>query len=292
MPHLEQGDALPTFRYDAPYAAQQPIAELYSEMPAVIVFLSNFGHPVTRQIVQNYLMDHQQLSGCRLACVVRSRHESVAQALQGHELPFTMICDAEGTLYEHFEIPQETSPLRYASLQAAAILLRAKKEGYSPEKGQPQQLPLTLVVSTEGKILFAHYGKSLTDLPENCAAISTLAAQAVAADQPEEEEAEYEGYQEPAADDFAMAAPAAPQQAEEAPGEEVLDEEVTDEKQLQLEVQPESEVAEVAEEEPEPDAEPEPEAVPEQDPENDKYKAEGFTLESFFSHEPKSLDEK
>ena len=277
MPHLEQGDALPTFRYDAPYAAQQPIAELYSEVPAVIVFLSNFGHPVTRQIVQNYLMDHEQLSGCRLACVVRSRHESVAQALQGHELPFTMICDAEGALYEHFEIPQETSPLRYASLQAAAILLRAKKEGYNPEKGQPQQLPLTLVVSTEGKILFAHYGKSLTDLPENCAAISTLAAQAVVADQPEEEEkAGYEGYQEPAADDFAMAAPAAP---------------------LQAEVQPEPEVAEAAEEEkeePEAEAEPEsePEADPEQDPENEKYKAEGFTLESFFSHEPKSLDEK
>ena len=277
MPHLEQGDALPTFRYDAPYAAQQPIAELYSEVPAVIVFLSNFGHPVTRQIVQNYLMDHEQLSGCRLACVVRSRHESVAQALQGHELPFTMICDAEGALYEHFEIPQETSPLRYASLQAAAILLRAKKEGYNPEKGQPQQLPLTLVVSTEGKILFAHYGKSLTDLPENCAAISTLAAQAVVADQPEEEEkAGYEGYQEPAADDFAMAAPAAPQQAE---------------------VQPEPEVAEAAEEEkeepePETEREPEPEADPEENPENDKYKAEGFTLESFFSHEPKSLDEK
>lgn len=288
MPHLEQGDALPTFRYDAPYAAQQPIAELYSEMPAVIVFLSNFGHPVTRQIVQNYLMDREQLSGCRLACVVRSRHESVAQALQGHELPFTMICDAEGALYEHFEIPQETSPLRYASLQAAAILLRAKKEGYNPEKGQPQQLPLTLVVSTEGKILFAHYGKSLTDLPENCAAISTLAAQAVAADQPEEEETlEYEGYQESAADDFAMAAPAAPQP------EEALSEQLPQEEPPQPEEQPEPE-AETATEEPESETEPEPEpeADPEQDPQNEKYKAEGFTLESFFSHEPKSLDEK
>ena len=287
MPHLEQGDALPTFRYDAPYAAQQPIAELYSEVPAVIVFLSNFGHPVTRQIVQNYLMDHEQLSGCRLACVVRSRHESVAQALQGHELPFTMICDAEGALYEHFEIPQETSPLRYASLQAAAILLRAKKEGYNPEKGQPQQLPLTLVVSTEGKILFAHYGKSLTDLPENCAAISTLAAQAVVADQPEKEEkAGYEGYQEPAADDFAMAAPAAPQQ------EETLSEQAPEEEPPQPEEQPEPDAAAEEETEPETEPEPEPEADPEENPENDKYKAEGFTLESFFSHEPKSLDEK
>lgn len=180
MPYLEQGSTLPKFRYDAPYAAQQPITELYRSQPAVMVFLSNFGHPVTRAVVKDYLSTLDSLQGCSLACVVHSRHESVAHALQGRELPFTMICDADGELYRHFEIPQETSPLRYSSLRAAAILHKAKKEGYSP-KGQPQQLPLTLVVDTDGTILFAHYGRSLTDLPENCAAISELAAQAAAA---------------------------------------------------------------------------------------------------------------
>lgn len=252
MPHLEQGDALPTFRYDAPYAAQQPIAELYSEVPAVIVFLSNFGHPVTRQIVQNYLMDHQQLSGCRLACVVRSRHESVAQALQGHELPFTMICDAEGALYEHFEIPQETSPLRYSSLRAAAILHKAKKEGYSP-KGQPQQLPLTLVVDTDGTILFAHYGRSLTDLPENCAAISELAAQAAAA-RPQAEETAEEPVEEPQAEE-----PAESLQPDAAPP------------------RPESTVPEQEQAPAAPSAPP-----AESEGAADKYKTEQFTLESFF----------
>ena len=186
MPYLEQGSTLPKFRYDAPYAAQQSITELYRSQPAVMVFLSNFGHPITRAVVKDYLSTLDSLQGCSLACVVHSRHESVAHALQGRELPFTMICDADGELYRHFEIPQETSPLRYSSLRAAAILHKAKKEGYSP-KGQPQQLPLTLVVDTDGTILFAHYGRSLTDLPENCAAISELAAQAAAV--PEQEQA-------------------------------------------------------------------------------------------------------
>ena len=155
MPYLEQGSTLPKFRYDAPYAAQQSITELYRSQPAVMVFLSNFGHPITRAVVKDYLSTLDSLQGCSLACVVHSRHESVAHALQGRELPFTMICDADGELYRHFEIPQETSPLRYSSLRAAAILHKAKKEGYSP-KGQPQQLPLPLVVDPDGTLRLAH----------------------------------------------------------------------------------------------------------------------------------------
>ncbi len=275
MPYLLQGQLLPAFHYDAPYAAQQPVAELYARQPAVIVFLSNFGHPITREVVKDYLTDYQQLSGCRLACVVRSRHESVEQALQGHELPFTLICDAEGALYEHFEIPQEANPLRCISLRAAAILRRAKKEGYSPAKGQPQQLPLTLVVGTEGRILFAHYGQSLTDLPESCAAVSQLAAQAVEAWQQEQ---------------------AAPQEAQEGP-EEALPEEPQEEPAPEAE--PAAEMAAQPAESENTPAGPaeEPEAPEAAEPAEqaaqqtlEKYQAEGFTLESFFSTEPKEKD--
>lgn len=252
MPYLEQGSTLPKFRYDAPYAAQQPITELYRSQPAVMVFLSNFGHPVTRAVVKDYLSTLDSLQGCSLACVVHSRHESVGRALQGRELPFTMICDADGELYRHFEIPQETSPLRYSSLRAAAILHKAKKEGYSP-KGQPQQLPLTLVVDTDGTILFAHYGRSLTDLPENCAAISELAAQAAAA-RPQAEEAAEEPAEEPQAEE-----PAESLQPDAA------------------QPQPESIV-------PEPEQAPTAPSAPPAEGEGaaDKYKTEQFTLESFF----------
>lgn len=290
MPYLQKGDTLPTFRYDAPYAPQQPVAELYRKQPAVMVFLSNFGHPITRELIQNYLQDEARLAGCRLACVVRSRHESVERALQGHEMPFTLICDAEGALYEHFEIPQEANPLRCVSLRAAAILRRAKKAGYNPAKGQPQQMPLTLVVDTNGTVLFAHYGRSLTDVPENCAAVSELAAQAVAAFQPEEpvseepmpgetpEQPEMEqAEQEPAEPEYIK-----PETAEVPPVEEPLPEVQADE--------PQEQPLEAA---PEPAAQmPEPEQAEETD-ENEnarqpeqKYQSDGFTLESFFGAGP------
>ena len=96
MPYLEQGSTLPKFRYDAPYAAQQPITELYRSQPAVMVFLSNFGHPITRAVVKDYLSTLDSLQGCSLACVVHSRHESVGRALQRTEPPATTNSHPEG----------------------------------------------------------------------------------------------------------------------------------------------------------------------------------------------------
>ena len=42
------------------------------------------------------------------------------------------------------------------------------------EKGAAQLLPLTLVVGRGGKVLFSHYGESLTDLPEDCNAMERV----------------------------------------------------------------------------------------------------------------------
>ncbi|MBQ5755030.1 MAG: hypothetical protein IIV90_05120, partial [Oscillospiraceae bacterium] len=47
----------------------------------------------------------------------------------------------------------------------------AKKQGYQPPKDEELSCPLTLLVGPEGRVLFSHYGQTLTDLPENCSAI-------------------------------------------------------------------------------------------------------------------------
>ena len=109
------------------------------------------------------------------------------------------------------------------------------------------------MVDTDGTILFAHYGRSLTDLPENCAAISELAAQAAAA-RPQAEEAAEEPVEEPQAEE-----PAESLQPDAAPPRPES-------------IVPEQEQAPAA-----------PSAPPaESEGAADKYKTEQFTLESFF----------
>ena len=168
---LKTGDKIPEFRYDTPYRPQNSFYALAAAKPLCMVFLPNFGHPLTRHFIARYAEDYAQLREVELVCVVRSRPEVIAAHLPEGKLPFTLVCDAEGVLYRYFCIPTTKSRLKAYSMLTVKILNEAKKQGYQPPKDEKLFCPLTLVVGPEGKVLFCHYGQTLTDLPENCSAI-------------------------------------------------------------------------------------------------------------------------
>ena len=101
----------------------------------------------------------------RLALVVRSRADKLSRSIGPDTLPYPLLCDAAGVLYEHLAIPTSKSTLMSYSLEGWRILREAKKQGYQPVKGAEQQLPLTLILDRDGTVLFCHYGASLTDVP-------------------------------------------------------------------------------------------------------------------------------
>ena len=172
---LHQGDLLPEFQYDTPYQPGKNFYQMLEETgPVVMVFLRNFGHPLSRHYIMEYSQTIDELLDARLVCVVRTKPQIIAEALPENQLPYELICDAEGALYEHFGIKRESNWLRSYSLKTLRILKSAKKEGFQEKKKEPQQLPLTLVVSRDGEVLFAHYGQSLTDLPDDCGAMQQV----------------------------------------------------------------------------------------------------------------------
>ena len=173
---LQAGDQIPRFTYDSPYQPQLPFYDLLdADTPLFVVFMRNFGHPITRHYVMEYIQDKDKLTSARLACVVRTDPHVIAGAIPEEQMPFSLICDAEGVLYEHFCVPSTTSWFRSHSLTALRILKEARKMGYKAVEGETYQLPLTLLIDRDGTVLMAHYGQSLTDLPENCAALEKVA---------------------------------------------------------------------------------------------------------------------
>ena len=114
-----------------------------------------------------------QLKGARLVCVVRSSAQAVAKATHGSDFPFPVICDGPGVLYGYLGVEQTRGLLSW-SFAAQKIYKAARDAGYHYDTKAPQLLPLTLVVGHLGKILFTHSGRSQTDLPEDCAAISEI----------------------------------------------------------------------------------------------------------------------
>lgn len=170
------GTSIPRFTYDTPFVPGNDFYTLCDDdQPLMLIFLPSFEHPISREYIARYIRTLPQLRGARLACVVRSRPQSIAETLRGKTLPFPLLCDAEGVLYSYFSVEQTNNLLNW-SFAARRIFKDAKTHGYEFDKNEPQILPLTLIFGREGKILFAHYGRSLTDLPEDCAAITALVA--------------------------------------------------------------------------------------------------------------------
>lgn len=172
---LTQGSVIPEFRYDTPYEPQKSFYKLLDDdKPVMLVFLRNFGHPLSRHYIMEYAQTIDQLWDARLVCVVQTRPQVIAGAMPEASLPYPIICDAEGVLYEYFGVEREPNWLKSYSLKALKIIQRAKKQGFEENRKEPQQLPLTAVVAKRGEVLFAHYGQSLTDIPEDCGAMQRV----------------------------------------------------------------------------------------------------------------------
>ena len=177
---LRAGDVIPEFRFDTPYHPQQSFYELLEgDKPVFLVFLRNFGHPLTRNYIMEYIKSAGSLRSARLVCVVQTKPQTISKAIPEGAMPYELMCDAEGVLYRFFAVPSEKSRMKCFSLKAMKIINEAKKQGFRPQAGEAWQLPLTLLVGPAGRVLLAHYGATLTDLPEDCAAIREITREVV-----------------------------------------------------------------------------------------------------------------
>ncbi len=172
---IKVGERLPFFQYDTPYSEANSFRELLArQAPLVLVFMSNFGHPVTRTFVSRYSHTHFKLKDGGFAMVVRSEPARLAPSIGPGTLPFPLLCDVEGVLYDYLDIPTRTGFWRTCSLEAWQIIKKARNRGYEVSMHAAQQMPLTLILDADGTVLFCHYGNSLTDVPADCGAMQEL----------------------------------------------------------------------------------------------------------------------
>ena len=97
--------------YDTPTVPKTASGTCCSaKSPLVLVFMANFGHPITRTFASRYANTYGSLRDGGFALVVRSPRR---QALTQHwpQYPaLPLLCDAEGVLYEHLDIPKAAAP--------------------------------------------------------------------------------------------------------------------------------------------------------------------------------------
>ncbi len=133
---IRVGDRLPFFLYDTPYSAGNRFRDLLdAQAPLVLVFMANFGHPITRTFASRYADTYTSLRDGGFALVVRSRADKLARSIGPDTLPYPLLCDAAGVLYEHLSIPTSKSTLMSYSLEGWRILREAKSRATSLSRG-------------------------------------------------------------------------------------------------------------------------------------------------------------
>ena len=168
MPRFIEGDTSPDFQFDTPWENGLSFSGTSAGRPAVLVFLRYLGCPVCQMNMATLkrevgLIDQK---GARLFVILQSAAATVAGLTSKADWPFTIICDPEGIIFHQYRVePGGTIKLLHPAGLVAAV--RARLNGYKHGKyeGKETQLPAVLIVTPDGRITYAYYGKHISDVP-------------------------------------------------------------------------------------------------------------------------------
>lgn len=172
MKKLENGQLMPDFEYVTPFSAGHTLAETAAKAPrTALIFLRYWGCTLCQYdihlLAQNY--DKISAGGGQLLVVLQSDPARLAEDLGTAEaLPFPIICDPEQKLYQQFVIAPAASMAKMADLKMLGKIVKATRLGFKhgAYEGNEQQLPAAFVIDGDRKILYAHYAKSVSDMPD------------------------------------------------------------------------------------------------------------------------------
>ena len=172
MAKLEIGQYMPDFEYITPFSAGHTLGETAAKAPkTALIFLRYWGCPLCQYDIHLLAQAHAELTarGGQLLVVLQSDPKGLAEKLEKEDaLPFSIICDPDQKLYRQFCIEPAASMAKMADLKMVGRIVKATKLGFrhGEYEGNEQQLPAAFVLDGERKLLYAHYAKSVSDMPD------------------------------------------------------------------------------------------------------------------------------
>jgi thioredoxin-dependent peroxiredoxin len=165
---LQPGDMAPDFTFETPWEKGLTFSDCAKGKPAVLVFLRYYGCPVCQMDMANLKNEISlfEKKEARLFIVIQSSPETVSSLTARQDWPFTIICDANGDIFEKYQVAPG-GIIKYLHPAGLIAALRATSKGYRHGKfeGHETQLPAFFVVDSSRGITFAHYGDNIVDIP-------------------------------------------------------------------------------------------------------------------------------
>lgn len=172
MTKLKTGQIMPDFEFDTPFSAGHKLSEVAAgTKKTALVFLRYWGCTLCQYDIHLLAQAHGEIctGGSQMFVVLQSDPVRLAGELgKAEALPFSIICDPEQKLYKQFGIGAAASMAKMADVKMLGKAVKATKLGFKhgEYEGEEKQLPAAFVVDSGRRILYAHYAKSISDMPD------------------------------------------------------------------------------------------------------------------------------
>ena len=171
MPRLNVGSLMPNFEFATPYAPENRLSETVKKVPGktAIVFLRYLGCRMCQLDMLDYEEGYAPIAenGGQLLIVLQSDPAKVAADIPQGQVPYTIICDPDQTLYKLFDIRPASSKETMKDETSAAKFARIEEKRlvHGDFEGEELQLPAAFVVDHDLRVTFARYGRVISDTP-------------------------------------------------------------------------------------------------------------------------------
>jgi Peroxiredoxin len=171
MAKISVGDTFPDLHFATPFKADQTLSSVLPEGKTAVVFLRYYGCPLCQYDMVQYAKQYERIlqTGGKLLVVLQSDPEQLRQELGSESaFPFEIVCDPSGALYRQFEILPAANKLKMLGPKTMGKIALVQAAGiqHGRSEGDELQLPAAFIVDAALHVTYAHYAKSVDDVPD------------------------------------------------------------------------------------------------------------------------------
>jgi peroxiredoxin len=163
---LSSGDKIEPFKFTDHSGKEWNFPDDFKEAKTAVFFLRHLGCPLCKMTVAEL----KEAAGgfaeksVKPVVVVQSTPKRCAQYAEKNSLPFPLVPDREKRLYEKFDVrrgglKEFTAPAAFVKTVKATF----KGHMHGAFEGDELQVPASFLLSPEGEVIYAHYGKDISD---------------------------------------------------------------------------------------------------------------------------------
>lgn len=160
------GDKVKEFWFVDQGGRERRFPEDFKDEKVALFFLRHLGCPLCKMTVAELAENHTRFAAksVRTVAVVQSTPKRVREYAQKNNLPYLLVSDRERRLYDAFDV-QRGGLKEFTAPAALKQTIRATLKGHlhGAFEGDELQVPASFLIAPSGEVLYAHYGKDISD---------------------------------------------------------------------------------------------------------------------------------